>query len=120
MRIHFFSRIDPYNRPLFRSYCTLQNIKTVKTLSLVYLIVSVCLRAIVVINDLPIHNINHIEEFNANNWMAIATTPFFYGISYLLIKYFDHSIRMQFITRIFVLVFALFIMVKLPAGMLVP
>jgi two-component system sensor histidine kinase VicK len=116
MRVHFFTRIDPPNRSSFRGYCTQQNLRTVKILSLIYFLVSVSLRLIVVINDLPIQNISHIDEFNQSNWIAIAISPLFYISSLLLLKYFDFTTKTQFVVRVFVLLFALFMMISFMRG----
>lgn len=112
MRIHFFSRIDVPNRASFRSYCTLQNIKTVKTLSLIYLLVSLFLRIIVTANNLPIYSINHIESFDTANWIAIGISPIFYTGSYLLVRGFNYTVRTQMLIRVFVLFFALFVLIS--------
>lgn len=111
MRVHFFSRIDFPNRSSYYQYSTLQNLKAVKVLSIVYLIVSICLRLFIVVSDLPIESIKHISEFNISNWISMAVTPLFYLSSFLLLNYHEEHPSSQAVARAVTLLFALFIMI---------
>lgn len=111
MRVHFFTRIDSPNRSSYYQYSTLQNLKTVKVLSVVYLIVSICLRLFIAVSDFPIENIKHISEFNISNWISMAVTPMFYLSAFFLLNYFEEHHSSHAIARAVTLLFALFIMI---------
>lgn len=112
MRVHFFNRIDTPNRSSFRSYCTLQNLLTVKIVSVIYFLINALIRLIVVINDLPIQGINHINEYSVANWFSLAVTPIFCITSILFIRSLAYSNKLLIAAQGFVLVFALFIVIS--------
>lgn len=112
MRVHFFSSIEPPYRHAFRSFYTLQNLQTVKAISAVYFIANLFLRIIGYVNNLPASTITNIHEFDAANWFSLAVTPVFYFLSLLFIKDFDNNKNKLVTAQIFVMVFALFIMLS--------
>ncbi len=112
MRVHFFSSIDPPYRLSFRSFYTLQNLQTVKAVSAVYFVANLFLRIIAYANNITHSNITNIDEYDAANWFSLAVSPIFYFISVVLIKRFDESKKALSITQLFVLVFALFIILS--------
>ncbi len=112
MRVHFFSSIDSPYRHAFRSFYTLQNLQTVKAISAVYFIANLVLRIIGYANNLPASTITNIHEFDAANWFSLAVTPVFYFLSLLFIKGFDDNKNKLATVQIFVMLFALFIMLS--------
>jgi signal transduction histidine kinase len=112
MRVHFFTRIDSLHRSNFYHYSTFQNLRSVKVLSLVYLIVSVSLRLLVILTDLPIDNVTHISEFNQANWISIFVSPLFYGGATVLLKHYQKSLTVRNLARAFTVLFALFVMLS--------
>jgi two-component system, OmpR family, sensor histidine kinase VicK len=112
MRVHFFTRINSLNRSDFYHYSTYQNLRSVKVLSLVYLIVSLSLRLLVVLTDLPIENVEHISEFNQANWISICVSPLFYAGSVVLLKHYQKTLTIRILARAFTLLFALFVMLS--------
>lgn len=112
MRVHFFTRIDTPNRSSFRSYCTLQNLRTVRTVSLIYFLVNVFIRFVVIINELPVQNINHIDEFSDSNWFSIAILPVFYLISILFIRALKRDDSTLLPAQLLIIVFSIFIMIS--------
>jgi Signal transduction histidine kinase len=109
MRVHFFTRISPVYRDLFRSYSTLQNLKTVKIISLIYFLLNITLRLIVTAYDVPVQSIRHYDEFNDANIFTSIVTPFFCLISILLITLYERGKQKPLLSRVFVLLMALFI-----------
>ncbi len=112
MRVYFFTRIDPLNRSNFYHYSTYQNLRSVKVLSLVYLIVSLSLRLFVTITDLPVQNVEHLDEFNQANWISIIVSPLFYAGSVFLLKHYQKNLTIRMLARAFTLLFALFVMLS--------
>ncbi|MGY3213570.1 sensor histidine kinase [Mucilaginibacter sp. HD30] len=112
MRVHFFTRIDPLKRSAFYHYSTFQNLRSVKVLSLVYLIVSLSLRLLVTLTDLPIENFDHIGEFKQANWISILVSPIFYAGSVVLLKHYQKNFNIRMLARAFTLLFALFVMLS--------
>ncbi|PJJ79804.1 sensor histidine kinase [Mucilaginibacter auburnensis] len=112
MKVHFFNRIDSPNRTPFYNYSTYQNLRVVKILSLIYIIVSLAIRLLVVLADLPIENIQNIDEFSQGNWISLGVTPFFYFSSAYLLKHYKENNRTRKIARLLSLAFAVFIMLS--------
>jgi len=109
MRIHFFSKADLNGRSAFRSYYTLQNLRTVKSISLVYFIFTLIIRSLFFFFHLSNATFKHIDEYNAANWMSLAILPVFYVTSIQLIKNFTTSSGYLRIAQAFVLLFAVFV-----------
>lgn len=112
MRVHFFSSIDPPYRFSFRSFYTLQNLQTVKAISAVYFVANLFLRIIAYANNITHSNITNIHEYDAANWFSLAVSPIFYFTSVVLIKRFDESKKALSIVQLFVIVFALFMILS--------
>ena len=112
MRVHFFSSIDLPYRSSFRNFYTLQNLQTVKAISAVYFVANFFLRIIAYANNITHSNITNIDEYDAANWFSLAISPIFYFISVVLIKRFDESKKVLTITQLFVIVFALFVILS--------
>jgi two-component system, OmpR family, sensor histidine kinase VicK len=112
MRVHFFSSIDPPYRFSFRSFYTLQNLQTVKAVSAVYFVANLFLRIIAYANNITNSNITNIDEYDTANWFSLAVSPIFYFISLVLIKRFDDNKKALTIAQLFVIVFALFVILS--------
>ncbi|MDB5117181.1 MAG: Signal transduction histidine kinase [Mucilaginibacter sp.] len=112
MRVYFFTRINLPNRSDFRTYSTFQNLRTVKTVSLIYLIINVIIRLVITLNDVPLSNIKHIDEYNNANIITIVLAALFYIGSLLLIKFCERNNFLTFIDRAYSLFFALFIIIS--------
>jgi two-component system sensor histidine kinase VicK len=112
MRVHFFTRINSPNRPSFYQYSTYQNLRSVKVVSLVYFIVTLSLRLLVILTNLQIDDVAHIDEFNQANWISIFTSPLFYAGSVVLLKHYEKSQTIKKLARVFTLLFALFLMLS--------
>ncbi|MES2807259.1 MAG: HAMP domain-containing sensor histidine kinase [Bacteroidota bacterium] len=110
MRVHFFSRINLANRLAFREYSTLQNLKTVKIIALIYFLMSVMLRVIVTVYDLPIESIKHYDEFNNGNIVSSFVTPIFCLGAILLLMKFEEGKPFNIAGQVLNLAFALFVM----------
>jgi len=112
MRVHFFSKINSDYQSAFRSYSTLQNLKTVKTVSLIYFLLNISLRFIVTVYHIPIQNISHYDEFNNANIISALATPVFYLAGLLLVKQYEQNKPQPNLSQFLVLLFALFIMIS--------
>jgi two-component system, OmpR family, sensor histidine kinase VicK len=111
MRIHFFGRADQPGRFAFYSYYVLQNLKTVRAISLVYFLFCVLIRVIFFLFHLPEKNIHHIRDYDTANWLGLFTTPVFYGISLYLIKRFRKRPKMLMLAQTLTVIFAIFVVI---------
>lgn len=111
MKVHFFTRLNSPNRSSFRSYSTLQNLRTVKTVSLVYFLLNIALRLIVVVYDLPIKNLRYYDEFNNANIISSIIAPIFCLLSIVLIWFYEQGDPKKLISYVFSLSFVLFVMI---------
>jgi two-component system sensor histidine kinase VicK len=109
MRIHFFSKADLNGRSAFRSYYILQNLKTVKSISVIYFVFTLIIRGLFLAFNLSNRTFLHLDEYNAANWLGLAILPIFYFISTQLIKTFATKPKFLQIAQSFVLLFAIFI-----------
>ncbi|WP_214070016.1 HAMP domain-containing sensor histidine kinase [Mucilaginibacter sp. dw_454] len=109
MRVHFFTRINSDYRTVFSNYSTLQNLKTVRIISLICLLLNISLRLIVMAYDVPIQNIKHYDEFNNANIVASIVNPIFCVLSSLLIQQYERGKSKLVLSQMFVLLFALFV-----------
>jgi two-component system sensor histidine kinase VicK len=112
MKVYFFSRINLASRSAFRSHSTLQNLKTVKIISLVYFLINITLRLIVTIYDLPVQSIKNYDEFNNGNIISSVVAPIFCLGSVLLLMKFDEGKPLNITSRVFNVLFALFVLVS--------
>jgi two-component system sensor histidine kinase VicK len=112
MKVHFFSRISLTNRPAFRTYSTLQNLKTVKVLSLIYFFLNILLRVIVNFYDLPVESIKNYDEFSNGNIVASIVSPIFFLGSVALLTKFEESKFYFNISKVFNVLFALFVLLN--------
>lgn len=109
MRVHFFTRINLANRAAFRSYCTRQNLRTVKNISLVYFLLNLSIRILGTFTILPFNSINHADELSRANMISTLTTPLFYIAAVLLIKYYERSQLLIKLSHVLVILFAMFV-----------
>lgn len=112
MRILFFSKTDLHGRDAFRSYYILQNLKTVKAISLIYLLFSIAMRLIFFAFNLQQQTNHHLDEYSIANWIAIFASPLFYIASLQIIKHFTNSNNYLRGAQLLVFLFALFIIIS--------
>jgi len=109
MRILFFSKADLSGRSAFRSYYTLQNLRTVKAIALTYFIFTLIIRGLFFAFNLSNQTVQHIDEFDAANWMALIILPLFYLTSIQVIKHFTPRAKYLRLAQLLVLLFAIFV-----------
>jgi two-component system sensor histidine kinase VicK len=109
MTVYFFTRINQASRSAFRSFCTLQNLRTVKNISLVYFIINLSIRILGTFTNLPFNNINHVDELSRANMISTLTTPLFYLAAVLLIKYYERNRLVTKLGYVLVILFAMFV-----------
>jgi len=110
MRVYFFTRINTGYRDIFRSYSTLQNLKTVKIIGIIYFLLNVTLRLVILAYDIPIQHIKHYDEFNEANIFSSIIIPFFVLLSVLLVNQFERGKPKLLLSQLLVLIFGLFVL----------
>jgi len=110
MRVYFFTRINTGYRDIFRSYSTLQNLKTVKIIGIIYFLLNVTLRLLILAYDIPIQHIKHYDEFNEANIFSSIIIPFFVLLSVLLVNQFERGKPKLLLSQLLVLIFGLFVL----------
>lgn len=109
MTVYFFSRVNKASRVAFRSYCTLQNLRTVRTISLIYFILNFIIRILATYSSLPFNNINHVDELAKANMISTLVSPLFYFGAVILLKYLKNSRIVTLMSYALVILFCLFI-----------
>lgn len=109
MTVYFFSRINNASRSAFRSYCTLQNLRTVKTISLIYFLLNLGIRTLATFTMLPFNSMSHVDELAQANFISTLTSPVFYFAALILIKYYDRNPILKILSYVTVILFALFV-----------
>jgi len=62
--------------------------------------------------EMPIENVDHIDDFKQANWISIFVSPFFYLGAVFLLKHYQETVKMRTIARAFTVLFAFFVMVS--------
>ncbi len=109
MTVYFFTRINQASRSAFRSYCTLQNLRTVKTISLIYFLINLSIRILGTFTILPFSSINHADELSRANMISTLVSPLFYFAAVLLINYYERNRLLTKLGHVFVILFAMFV-----------
>ncbi len=109
MKVYFFTRINEASRAAFRNHCTLQNLKTVKTISLIYFLINFSIRILGTFTNLPFNSINHVDELAHANMISTLSSPLFYIAAILFIKYYQRNRLLIQFSKVFVILFALFV-----------
>jgi signal transduction histidine kinase len=109
MTVYFFIRINQASRSAFRSYCTLQNLRTVKTISLIYFLINLSIRILGTFTILPFSSINHADELSRANMISTLVSPLFYFAAVLLINYYERNRLLTKLGHVFVILFAMFV-----------
>jgi two-component system sensor histidine kinase VicK len=112
MRVHFFSSTDLRDRSDFGANYILQNLKTTQSVSIIYFLISLGIRILVEAFNIPAMKISHMDEYDLANWISLIVTPFFYLGSIQLIKLFELNKKYETLARIFVFLFAFFIVIN--------
>jgi len=112
MRIYFFSRTDNNGRFAFRSYYTLQNLRTVKAITVIYFIFALLIRFLFSFYHLSNQSLSHQNQYNKANWITLIATPCIYLISVQLIKRFSTKEPYLRLVQLFVFTFALFLIIN--------
>jgi signal transduction histidine kinase len=70
------------------------------------------IRLYVAIKNVPINNINHINDYDLSNWVALAVTPVAYLFSIYFIKNFEAFKNRLFTLQGFIITFSLYAMLS--------
>ncbi|MDB5004152.1 MAG: Signal transduction histidine kinase [Mucilaginibacter sp.] len=109
MTVYFFTRINQASRAAFRSYCTRQNLRTVKTISLIYFLINLSIRILGTFTNLPFNNINHADELSRANMISTLISPLFYFAAVLLLNYYERNRLLTKLGHVLVILFAMFV-----------
>ena len=86
METHFFTQLAPKYSSAFRNYYTYQNLLSVRTASFIFLTLNLVIRILYYVFPASLTKAQNFPEFDFINWVFIIATPFFYGISHLLVQ----------------------------------
>jgi two-component system, OmpR family, sensor histidine kinase VicK len=109
MRIHFFSRANISGRSAFRSHYIRQNLRVVKTVSLIFFAFTLLLRFLFFSFNISYQTTAHINEYNAGNWIALIVSPIFYIIGIQAFKNFKPTEKVLRQSQLLVFLFAMFV-----------
>ncbi|RCH56123.1 hypothetical protein DJ568_05090 [Mucilaginibacter hurinus] len=112
MSDHFLKTIAKKSRADFRCYYTLQNLKAVKTLCIIFWGLNLSLRLLLSLFPKNITRIHNFPEFNLTNWIFVVVAPIFYVATYFLYKEIKKTHKATFIMSVNVVAFAFFIIVS--------
>jgi len=115
MKIYFFSSPNTSRRSSFRSNYIRQNLRVVKSTSLIFFILTITIRFLFSFYGIANQSFHHINDFNNANWIGLVVTPLFYLVSIFAYKYFSpNNAKYLNLSKFLVFAFAMFIIV---AGM---
>jgi two-component system sensor histidine kinase VicK len=112
MKIHFFSEPNLAHKRDFRVTYVLQNLRTTKSVSLIYFLICLAVRIILEIFKSSKVSISHMDEYDMANWISLAVTPVFYIGSVQIIKFYEEDKKYLSLVQLFVLLFALFLVLN--------
>lgn len=113
MKLHFFSRTESHSRTDFRLFYIRQNLLTLQTASLIYLLLSVIIRIVLELVSSNLRTINHMEEYDASNWLSIILLPAFYFGSRQLRAIFDLDKKYALAAEMLTFLFTMFVIINL-------
>jgi two-component system sensor histidine kinase VicK len=105
----FFKKLPRRYGAEYRNYYTLQNLVAVRTCSLLFFILNVCIRVLCWIFPESLTKAENFPAFNYTNWIFIGITPFFLFSSYLLTRYYRVKRKATTLITIYVFFFAVYI-----------
>jgi len=112
MKIYFFSSPDISGRSAFRSNYVRQNLRIVKSTSLIFFIFSLVIRFLFSFYDTSHQAFHHISDFNRANWITIFIIPIFYLASTFTYKYFSSkNLKSTRLSQLLVFAFAMFLII---------
>jgi len=104
-----YNRVLGKNREAYHDYYTFRNLVSVRTGSIIFLILNVILRIMYYSFAESVTRAQNYPEFNYTNWWYLALTPLFLCGSYLLIYLYRKQKKATIVTDLFVFAFAFFI-----------
>lgn len=106
---HYFRSLPGRYRAAFRNYYTLQNLLSIRNSSLIFLLINVVLRVLIWVLPVSVTKAQNFPEFNVTNWLYIILTPFFWGISELLLKHIKKTKKANAGMILFVFIFSFYL-----------
>jgi two-component system sensor histidine kinase VicK len=106
---NFFKNLPGKYKIPFRDYYTGQNLVSVRTASIVFLILNVLIRVLSNIFPIRLTRAENFPEFNIANWIFIGTSVIICITSYYLVGEYRRHKRATAIMSLFIFCFALYI-----------
>ena len=109
METNFFKNLPGKYKIPFRDYYTGQNLVSVRTAAIVFLLLNVIIRLLSHIFPVRLTRAENFPEFNIANWIFIGTAMIICIISYYLVAEYKKNKRATAIMSLFIFAFALYI-----------
>ncbi|WP_461453404.1 sensor histidine kinase [Mucilaginibacter sp.] len=110
MKIYFFSSPNISGRSAFRSNYIRQNLRVVKSTSLIFFILTLVIRFLFSFYGIANQSFHHIDNYNNANWIALVITPLFYLAATFTYKYFAATnTKYLSLSQFLVFAFAMFV-----------
>jgi len=93
----------------YRNYYTIQNLASVRTGSILFLILNVVIRVLYLSFPISLTRAENFPEFDITNWVFMGSALFFYLISKLLFSDFKKNRKATAIMSLFIFSFSLYI-----------
>ena len=112
MRLHFFSGPELQDRRDFRVSYILANLKTSQTISLIYFVLSICIRIILEVFNAQVLKVTHMSEYDQANWISLTICPVFYIGCVQIIRFYEEDKKYVRLAQVFVFIFSLFVILN--------
>jgi two-component system sensor histidine kinase VicK len=107
--IHFFKNLPGKYKVAWRDYYTGQNLSSVRVASFIFLMLNVIIRILYQVFPLRLTRAENFPEFNATNWVFIASSALYFMISTFLVEDYQKNKKTTAIMSFFVFTFSLYI-----------
>jgi two-component system sensor histidine kinase VicK len=106
---HLFKSLPGKYRVAWRDYYTGQNLSSVRVASFIFLILNVIIRILYQVFPLRLTRAENFPEFNATNWVFIASSAVCYMVSNFLVEDYRKNKKATAIMTFFIFTFSLYI-----------
>jgi two-component system sensor histidine kinase VicK len=110
--IYFFKNIPANNRFAFRKHYTLQNLKAVQVVCVIFFGLNIFIRLFYTLAPNSLTKAANFPEFNYSNWAYILITPIFYFTSGYLLSVFDKKHKPTGVMTVFVIIFSVYLLIS--------
>jgi two-component system sensor histidine kinase VicK len=110
VNIYFFKNIPASNGAAFRKHYTLQNLKAVQVVCIIFYGINIFLRLFYTLAPNSLTRAANFPEFNYSNWLYIIITPIFYLTGGRMLKIFDQKKKPTGLMTLFVIIFSIYLL----------